>query len=187
LFGTSTIRQELEEKLRRRGLTVKSQTDAIFGVDTKTGQFLWTYRGTNILHTTIAIGPEAVYFIDSSLTPEQRQDLYRRDKPELKNLTGDEALKAEEEMKKLDVRLAVAIDRTTGRKLWEKAVDVTDTTDVSAGGGNLTVMYADGYLLLCGANANGHYWKQFMAGEFKTRKLLVLDAKSGEEKWVEEC
>lgn len=183
LFGTSTIRQELEEKLRRRGITVKSQTDAIFGVDTRTGQFLWTYRGTNILHTTIAIGPEAVYFIDSSLTPEQRQDLYRRDKPELQNLTGDEALKAEEEMKKLDVRLAVAIDRTTGKKLWEKTVNVTDTTDVSAGGGNLTVMYADGHLLLCGANANGHYWKQFMAGEFKTRKLLVLDAKSGEEKW----
>ncbi|MDA1231657.1 MAG: PQQ-binding-like beta-propeller repeat protein, partial [Planctomycetota bacterium] len=60
LFGSSTIRVELEEKLRRRGLTVKSQTDAIFGIDTATGKALWTYRGTNILHTTIAIGPECV-------------------------------------------------------------------------------------------------------------------------------
>ena len=183
LFGTSTIRQDLEEKLRRRGLTVKSQTDAIFGVDTKTQKFLWTYRGQNILHTTIAIGPDAVYFIDSSLTPEERQELYRRDKPELRDLTGDAALKAEEEMKKLDLRLAVAIDRNTGRKIWEKPVNVTDTTNVSAGGGNLTVMYADGCLLLCGANANGHYWKQFLAGEFETRKLLVLDAANGNELW----
>lgn len=184
LFGTSTIREELEEKMRRRGLTVKSQTDAFFCVDTQTGNLQWTYRGTNILHTTIAIGPEHVYFIDSSLTPEERQQLYRRDKPELANLTGEAAQKAEEEMKRHDVRLAVALDRKTGQKLWERPVNVTDTTDVSAGGGNLTVMFADGYLVLCGANANGHYWKQFLAGEFSDRKLIVLDAKSGTELWA---
>ena len=183
LFGSSTVRQELEEKLRRRGLTVKSQTDAIFGIDTATGEPQWTYRGSNILHTTIAIGPECVYFIDSSITPEERQQLYRRDKEELKNLTGEAALAAEEQMKKLDLRLAVALDRKTGEKLWERPVNVTDTTEVSAGGGSLTVMYADGHLLLCGANANGHYWKQFLAGEFEKRKLLVLDAATGDELW----
>jgi len=63
-------------------------------------------------------------------------------------------------------------------------VDVTDTTNVSAGGGSLTVMYADGKLLLCGANANGHYWKQFLAGEFEKRKLLVLDATDGKQLWT---
>lgn len=183
LFGSSTIREELEARLRRRGLTVKSQTDAIFGIDTATGEFLWTYRGANILHTTIAIGPECIYFIDSSLTPAERQELYRRDKAELKNLTGEAAIAAEEEMKKLDVRMAVALNRTTGEKLWEKPVNVTDTTEVSAGGGSLTVMYADGHLVLCGANANGHYWKQFLAGEFEKRKLLVLNAETGEELW----
>ncbi len=57
LFGTSTIREELEQRMRRRGLTVKSQTDAVFAIDTKTGERMWTYRGDNILHTTIAIGP----------------------------------------------------------------------------------------------------------------------------------
>lgn len=183
LFGTSTIRSELEEKMRRRGLTVKSQTDAVFAIDTQTGDYLWTYRGDNILHTTIALGPESVYFIDSSMTPDERQAWYRRDKGDLKELTGDDAIRAEEEMKRLDVRLAVALNRNTGEKLWEKPVNVTDTTDVSAGGGNLTVMYADGHLVLCGANANGHYWKQFLAGEFADRKLLVLDAKSGTELW----
>ena len=183
LFGTSTIRQELAAKLRRRGLKVSSQTDAIFSFDTHTNQKLWTYRGSNILHTTIAIGPRHVYFIDSSITPEERQELYRRDKKELRNLTGEAAKKAEEEMKRYDLRLAVAIDRKTGKKVWEKPVNVTDTTNVSAGGGSLTVMYADGHLVLCGANANGHYWRQFLAGEFEKRKLLVLDAATGEEKW----
>ncbi len=183
LFGTSTIREELEARMQRRGLTVKSQTDSIFAVDAKSGQRTWTYRGENILHTTIAIGPDCVYFIDSSITPQQRQQLYRKDKGDLKNLTGDDALKAEEEMKRYDVRLAVALNRHTGEKLWETPVNVTDTTDVSAGGGNLTLMFAKGHIVLCGANANGHYWKQFLAGEFETRKLVVLDAANGLELW----
>jgi outer membrane protein assembly factor BamB len=183
VFGTSTIREELEQRMRRRGLTVKSQTDAVFAIDTKTGQRMWTYRGDNILHTTIAIGPERMYFIDSSITPEERQQLYLQDKGDLKKLTGEAARKAEAEMKRLDLRMAVAIDRRTGEKLWENPVNVTDTTNVSAGGGSLTLMYADGHVVLCGANANGHYWKQFLAGEFEKRKLVVLDAKNGEELW----
>ncbi len=183
LFGTSTIREELEARMQRRGLTVKSQTDAIFAVDVKTGKRSWTYRGDNILHTTIAVGPEHVYFIDSSITPQQRQQLYRKDKGDLQNLTGEDALKAEEEMKRYDLRLAVALDRHTGEKLWERPVNVTDTTEVSAGGGSLTLMFAKGHIVLCGANANGHYWKQFLAGEFETRKLVVLDAANGLELW----
>ena len=183
LFGTSTIRKELEEKMRRRGLTITSQTDALFayGIDNKNLQ--WVYRGENILHTTIAISPEHLFFIESTLTSEQRQELYRRDKGELKDLTGDAALRAEEEMKALDMRKAVCLDRVTGEKLWEQPVDVTDTTNVSAGGGSLTVIYSDGCLLLCGANANGHYWKQFLSGEFEKRKLIVLEAATGKLLW----
>ncbi len=183
LFGTSTIREELEARMRRRGLTVKSQTDSIFAIDTSSGKRMWSYRGKNILHTTIAIGPERIYFIDSSISPEERQQLYLRDKGELKALTGEAAKKAEAEMKQLDLRVAVALDRKTGDRVWEKAVDVTDTTNVSAGGGSLTLMYADDHVVLCGANANGHYWKQFLSGQFEKRKLVVLDANSGDELW----
>ncbi len=183
LFGTSTIREELEARMRRRGLTVKSQTDAIFAVDTDTGERMWTYRGDNILHTTIAIGPERVYFIDSSISPEERLKFYLQDKGKLKELKGEEAAKAEAEAKAYDVRLAVALDRRTGQKLWARPVDVTDTTDVSAGGGSLALMYSDGHVVLCGANANGHYWKQFLAGEFDRRKLIVLDASDGSQLW----
>jgi hypothetical protein len=38
--------------------------------------------------------------------------------------------------------------------------------------------------VLCGANANGHYWKQFLSGQFEKRKLLVLDATNGKELWA---
>jgi outer membrane protein assembly factor BamB len=183
LYGTSTIRSELSDALRRRGRTVQSDTDAIFAVDLKTGQPAWTYRGPNIMHVTITIGDGQMFFVESTLSTKQREDLLRQDKTALKDLPPEEAKKKEEELKKLDVRTAVALDAKTGKELWRRAIDVTNVTNVSSGGGNLALMHKDGHLLICGANANGHYWKQFLAGEFSQRRLLVLDAKRGDKLW----
>jgi hypothetical protein len=48
--------------------------------------------------------------------------------------------------------------------------------EIGTGGGKLTMLYDRDVLLLCGANANGHYWQQFMAGEFSRRRLVALSA-----------
>ncbi|NQT13233.1 MAG: hypothetical protein HQ582_10820 [Planctomycetes bacterium] len=90
-------------------------------------------------------------------------------------------------MKKLDVRLAVAIDAPTGDVLWKKPVDVTDCSGIGIGGGKLTLMYQSDTLVLCGANANGHYWKQFIAGEFKRRRLVALSASAGYKLWSKDA
>ncbi|MBI2479416.1 MAG: methyltransferase domain-containing protein, partial [Planctomycetia bacterium] len=116
LFGTSTIRKDLEQSLRRRGHTVANTTDAIFAVDVKTGERKWVYRGQNIMHVTIAIGDDRAFFIDSSISQQQRDELLRQDKTELKNLGEEEAKKKEAELKALDVRLAVAVLR--GQREW---------------------------------------------------------------------
>ena len=70
----------------------------------------------------------------------------------------------------------MALDSKTGKELWRQPVDVTDTSDIGIGGGRLTMVYKDGVLLLGGANANGHYWKQFIAGEFEKRLLVALSS-----------
>jgi outer membrane protein assembly factor BamB len=183
LYGTSTIHGQLSDALRRRGRTVQSDTDAIFAVDLQTGKERWAYRGPNIMHVTITIGDRRMYFVESTLSPAERDALLKQDKAVLKNLPPEEAKKKEEELKKLDVRTAVALDAKTGQELWRRAIDVTNCTNVSAGGGNLALMYKEGQLLICGANANGHYWKQFLAGDFSQRRIVVLDAASGEKRW----
>ncbi|MCA9179702.1 MAG: PQQ-binding-like beta-propeller repeat protein [Planctomycetales bacterium] len=183
LYGTSTLRSDLEAALRRRGHTVKNTTDAIFAIDLKSGEQQWAYRGRNILHVTIAIGDGRVFFIDSSITKEEREELLRQDKSELKKLSPAEAQKKEAELKALDVRLAVAVDEASGELLWSKAVDVTDCSRVGIGGGELTLMYHDGHVLICGANANGHYWRQFLTGQFDQRRLLVLESETGKKLW----
>ncbi|MFM9964309.1 MAG: PQQ-binding-like beta-propeller repeat protein [Planctomycetaceae bacterium] len=187
LFGTATIRKELEAKLKRRGLKTDDATDGIFAIDIETGKHLWTYNGQSISHHTIAISSENVYFIDSSITPEQRAELLRADKTELAKLTGKELEIAEERAKKADLRRAVALNARTGKLLWANPVDVTDCSDIGIGGGKLTLMYHDNVLILGGANANGHYWKQFVAGEFSRRRLVALSALHGYKLWAKDA
>lgn len=179
LFGTATVRAEIEAAQRRRGKATEDATDTIFAIDAISGQHLWQHQGKSISHHTVALGPDRVFFIDSHLSSEQREALLRQDKAPLRNLSPQEAQQEEERMKKLDLRLAVALNAKTGQPLWSLPVDVTDCSEIGTGGGKLTMIYHQGTLLLCGANANGHYWKQFMAGEFSRRRLVALDADGG--------
>ena len=183
LFGTATVREEAEARLRRRGRKVTDATDAIFAIDTATAEHLWFYEGGSISHRTIAIGDEDVFFIDSTITSEERERLLREDKTALQKLTGEAREIAEDRMKKQDARTTVSLNSRTGQRNWAVGVDVTDCSEIGIGGGKLTLMYQEGVLILCGANANGHYWKQFIAGDFKRRRLVALDAETGYTKW----
>ena len=49
------------------------------------------------------------------------------------------------------------------------------------------MVYKDGVLLLGGANANGHYWKQFIAGEFEKRRLVALSSVNGYKLWSKDA
>jgi outer membrane protein assembly factor BamB len=159
----------------------------IFGIDTKSGENLWAVAAHSITPTTVAIGPDRVYFIDSYLTTQQREALLHQDKSALKKLSGEDAQRAEAELKKIDARLAVALDARTGKELWSHPVDVTDCSEVGIGGGKLTLLFAHDTLILCGANANGHYWPQFVAGEFSRRRLVALSAADGYQLWAKDA
>lgn len=187
LFGTATRRGELESKLRRRGRKTLDSTDAIFAVDANTGEHKWVYQGNNIAHHTIAIGGERVFLIDSSITSDERNRILQEDKSKLATLTGKAKARAEELAKKVDLRMAVAIDAKTGNKEWAKPVDVTDCSEIGIGGGKLTLIYANNVLVLCGANANGHYWKQFIAGDFSKRRLVALSGDDGKRLWAKDA
>jgi len=188
LYGTSTLRNPIAEEQHDRGLIYDSKaTDMIFAYDVDSGDLLWTYRGKSIAHATVAVSDGRVCFIDSSITSEQRDEMLRQDKSAIANLTGEARQVAEERLKGLDVRLVVALDANTGDELWACPVDVTDCSGIGIGGGQLTLMSHNGYIVLCGANANGHYWEQFLAGEFKRRRLVVLSADSGETVWSKDA
>lgn len=187
LYGSATERVEKAAEVARRGKSASIATDTMFAYDVATKKLAWTYQGKYISHVAIAIGDGRVFLIDSSLTPAQRDDMLRQDKTELAKLTGKERDIAEARTKNADLRLAVALDAKTGKKIWEKPVDVTDCSEIGIGGGALTLMYQNGHLVLGGANANGHYWEQFLAGEFARRRIVVLDAEKGGKVWAKDA
>ncbi|MHC4438973.1 MAG: malectin domain-containing carbohydrate-binding protein, partial [Planctomycetota bacterium] len=168
-------------------LTGTGVSVSVFAIDTDNGKTLWTSQGKNIINLTIGIGNGWFFFVDSSLTPDERQAMLKKDKSFLKSLPVELAKKAEQKQKKLDVRRVVALDARTGGRLWSQTVDVTDCSQIGIGGGELSLLYSNGIIILGGANANGHYWRQFLAGEFSERRLVALSAKNGNVLWARDA
>ena len=187
LFGTATTRAEIEAARRRRG----KATERRHRHDLR-------HRHSQ-RRTPLAVPGQEHFAPHDRPRPrprvlhrqlhhrEQRAALLRQDKTPLKNLTPEEAKVEEERLKGIDVRLAVALDARTGKQLWALPVDVTDCSEIGTGGGKLTLMYDNGVLLLCGANANGHYWQQFVAGEFSRRRLVALGADGNGVLWAKDA
>ncbi|MBI24411.1 MAG: hypothetical protein CMN05_12635 [Roseibacillus sp.] len=156
---------------------------ALFAYETGSGKHLWTYQGDSISQMTIAVGDGRVFLVDGRMTTEQLEERLKLDRSHLAKLTGKAREEAEKKIKAADRKLAVALDLKTGNKLWSKVLDFTNCTGLSSGAGELMMMYHDQALVFAGASGNGHYWKQFLAGEFKQRKLAVVDASTGRELW----
>lgn len=187
LVGTAAERREVVDKAQRRGRWLAPAHDVLFAIDPQGGRTLWTYTGHSIMPSTVAVAPDRVFCIDNSLTDREREAFLRQDKRPYQQLTGEAMKRAEADLKKIDVRRAVALDLRTGATRWTSTVDVTDCSQVGSAAGRLTLMHHDGVLVLCGANGNGHYWAQFLAGEFKRRRLVALDAEDGHLLWAKDA
>lgn len=187
LVGTAVQRREVVDWAQRRGRSVAAGGDVLFAIETRSGRTPWSYTGHSIMPSTVAVASDRVFLIDNSLTDRERDAFLQQDKRHYQQLSGEARKQAEADLKKIDVRRAVALDLRTGTTRWSQAVDVTDCSEVGSAAGRLTLMHHDGVLILCGANGNGHYWAQFLAGEFKRRRLVALDAEDGHVLWAKDA
>ncbi|NLY01583.1 MAG: PQQ-binding-like beta-propeller repeat protein [Rhodopirellula sp.] len=158
--------------------TPKSRTaDCVFALDLAGGKLRWKYDGQNISQGTIAIGDGKVFFADGNVNDQQRRQALaeqikqrRRSEP-----AGGNKLET-------SVHRVVALDAVTGRQLWEKPVEVTG----AVGGSywcSLGAMYDRDVLLLFGVFLDGHYWQQFFAGQFESRRVVALSGGDGNLLW----
>lgn len=150
--------------------------DAVLAFDIETGRMRWRYEGKNIMQPTITIGGGKVFFVDRAATPAQEQEALKSVPPEARADRSGKPIKP-------DVRLVVALSAETGKVLWSKPQYVADTVKVGSVGGDLTAMYADGMLVICAQPWNGHFWKEFLAGEFSRRGIIVLASDDGRPIW----
>jgi len=149
----------------------------VFAFDVDKQRLLWSYPGKRIQLISIAVGGGRLYLVDNEVTPEQQRQA-------AKATAGKPRLDRHGKPVKPDVRLVVALNAATGDTVWKKPMDVSDCVKIGGdAGGELSVMYGHEVLLLAGQPWNGHFWKQFLAGEFDRRSLIALAADTGRDIW----
>lgn len=158
--------------------TAKGRTcDRIFAVDPSTGRLLWQHEGPGIPHPSISVAGGRIFFVEErTMTSEERRAALHD------QLDGMKPKDAERLMKSAALRSTVCLDAKTGRKLWEKDMDLTG----GIGGlywSSLGTMAARGTLVVFGVYTDGHYWKDFFAGQFESRRIIALDAADGHALW----
>jgi len=139
-------------------------SEALFALDPESGKPRWVYAGKQIPHNTIAVREGRVFLVDANVADADRQQL-------LATLPAAERAKA-------DVRAVVALDAQTGQVAWKKPIDLA-----YCGGGNLAAMAGRDALVLFGVYLDGHYWQQFFAGDFASRRVTALSTKDGRLLW----
>lgn len=162
-----------------------ADADMLFAVDIETGNVAWKLKRTRVAHSSISIGQGRLYFVDQSATPEQREKVIESLRNQTADLSEADRAQAERDLAAADVRIVAAVDTTDGKLRWEKPIDVTH-----AGGGpggyhaKVSTMTNQGVLVVFGVYLDGHYWKQFFAGQFDRRQIYAIDGASGRQLWT---
>lgn len=160
--------------------TVKSQfSNKVFAYDVETGKLRWVHEGKSIRDNTIAISDGMVFFADDRATEAERKTAIEETIARLiaeKKLSREEA---EKQTARADVRIAVALDAKTGKVRWQRPVDLTN-----CGGRLLIAMAHNGVVVFSGAFGDGHFWRQFLGGEYAKRRVVALSAKDGSLLWT---
>ncbi|MBM4080117.1 MAG: DNRLRE domain-containing protein, partial [Planctomycetes bacterium] len=150
--------------------------DTLFATRVASGEMAWVHSGGNIPHSSISIGDGRVFFADTVVAEEHRQAVLQD------ALKGKSARDAADTLRKSPVYRLCAIESSTGKPVWQKPVDLSGCV----GGAYYTAlgsMYRGGVLVWFGVFSDGHYWKDFFAGQFEQRRITALSAKDGRQFW----
>ncbi len=153
--------------------------DMVFALNPDTGAVLWTHPGKRIANLTLSIGDGKVFFADSNITERLRNQAL----DERRELIGQGLYEETQSMKKAekyapsDIRLVVARDAASGKKLWERPVDFTGCCGDAMGSA-----YQNDVLLFfgCVGNHDAYRWEE---NQLLYRRIVALSASTGEILW----
>jgi len=151
--------------------------DAIFALDSESGQTKWVYDNAKMAHPTICIGDGKVFFAESSVTDNEKEEALRAKRASLPGLAQADAERVNIELKNPDVRRVVALDLKTGKRLWERVIDLT-----SCGGDRMGSACSNGRLFFFGCFSN-HDRALFASNQLTWRRITALNASNGTDIW----
>ena len=152
-------------------------SDKIFAMNPETGEIIWEHEGRRIAHITITSGDGCLFFTESDISAQQKE----RAISDRKKLTQEGSYELSNEGKiaeeDIDARIVIALDVATGKKLWERPLDLT-----GCGGDGVATAYHDGVLLFFGSSGTHDAWR-FQNASLTWRRLTALSAKNGDVLW----
>ncbi|MCE5326534.1 MAG: PQQ-binding-like beta-propeller repeat protein [Planctomycetaceae bacterium] len=165
------------------------EADMLFAYDIAAGKLKWQRPLGRANPDNVCIAEGKLFFVDREVTADEIAQAGKgvTHTPELDRRGGTAA----------DVRRVVALDAISGKELWTSPQYLSDTVSVgkhnvrgrplgvfgTVVGGDLIVEAGSGVVLLCGQPWNGHFWTQFVRGEFDRRSLIALSASDGKRLW----
>ena len=153
--------------------------DMVFALNPDTGAALWTHPGKRIANLTMSLGDGKVFFAEGVVT----DGLTSQALDERRELIGKGLYEETQSMKKAgkyspsDIRLVVALDAISGKKLWERPVDFTGCCGDAMGSA-----YQNDVLLFFGCVGN-HDAYRFQENQLTYRRIVALSASTGEILW----
>lgn len=163
--------------------TTKGRTaDLLCAFDLGSGAILWQHELEGIAQGSLAISNGRLHFAASQVTAAQREAALAPQVQEVHRLPEAEQAALLKKLEEATVYNVVTLDARTGEKLWEQPVEVTG----AVGGAywcSLGAICKEDVLLLFGVFLDGHYWTQFLSGQFAARQVVALSASDGETLW----
>lgn len=152
-------------------------SDMIFAIDSETGELLWKHHGKRIAHITITSGDGTIFFAESAVSKEQKKRAFQTRQELIRKGIYEKSEEGVAAFNDADVRFVVALDSKSGKKLWERLLDLT-----GSGGDGMGTAYQDGVLLIF-QNVGTHDAWRFQEGSLRWRRLTALSAKNGNVLW----
>lgn len=156
--------------------------ECVFALDLADGRLLWKHEARGIAQGSIAIGDGHLFFATSDVSESQRREALQEQLEAAHRLPESERASVGKKLRGAVVYRVAALDAATGQTQWEKPVEVTG----AVGGSywcSLGSIYRDDVLVLFGVFLDGHYWKQFFAGQFQSRRVVALSGDEGKLLW----
>ena len=161
--------------------------DMVFAIDTETGKTLWVHKGKEIANISISMGDGKLFLTDAAITEQQKKqaladkqtlikkDIYREGKDWNDHIQGEMGYTVGYE--DYDVRHVIALDMVSGKKLWDKVVDLT-----GCAGDAMASSYHQNMLFFFGNYGNHDAWRH-SGDQLRFRRITAIEGDTGDMVW----
>ncbi len=155
---------------------------SLFALDPATGKAVWNRDAGRAPETAIALDGDTLFYVDTAVSAQERSEALKARAAKAAALQGPARSRAEDALKRATVYAVVALDARTGKRRWRRPVDLTGCTGFAHYLG-LNAIAARGVLVIFGVYTDGHYWNEFYAGQFDSRRVVALAQRDGRTLW----